>query len=187
MRIILTTLLLFALFLFGCAEIPVSPEQTDNHRSYQLIKLPKKSDLAVETSFSVTETINGEVGGIIWLNESYIAADGHTVSIDIKLKVPHNAFTGNADFTITADDEYAAIEFLPDMVFDIPLELNVTFLGLDLAALNLTNGDYDFVFIDDDGNMKVIGYNAIHVNEDQGKLWVTNADIPHFSRYGFVH
>jgi hypothetical protein len=187
MKITLTTLLLFALFLFGCAEIPVSPEKTDNHRSYQLIKLPKKSDLAVETSFSVTETINGEAGGTIWLNESYIAADGHTVSIDVKLKVPKDAYTGNVDFTITADDEFAVVSFIPDMVFNIPLELNLTFWGLDLASLNLTNGDYDFVFIADDGSMEVMGYNALHVNEDLGKLWVTNADIPHFSRYGFVH
>ncbi|MFC2119525.1 hypothetical protein ACFLQ4_00500 [Bacteroidota bacterium] len=186
MKITLTTLLLITLFLVGCADTPVSPVKNENH-SYQLIKLPKKSDLAIENSYSITETINGEVGGTIWLNESYVAVDGHTVYIDVKLKIPKNSFTGNVDFTITADDEYAAVEFSPAMTFNVPLELDLAFIGLDLVGLNLTTGDYDFVFIDDEGNIEVIGYNAIHVNEEQGKLWVTKADIPHFSRYGFIN
>ena len=186
MKIILTVLLLFAIFLLGCADTPVSPVKSDNH-SYQLIKLPKKSDLSVETIFSVTETIDGDVGGTIRLDESYVAEDGHTVAIDVMLKVKKNSFPGTVDITLTADDEFAAVGFSPAMVFEIPLELNLTFEGLDLDSLNLTTGDYNFVFIDDLGNTEIIGFNAIHVNENQGKVWVTKADLPHFSRYAFVH
>jgi len=186
MKITLTTLLLITLFLVGCSDTPVSPVKNENH-SYQLIKLPKKSALSVENSFSVTESIDGEEGGIVRLDESYVAADGHTVYIDVKLTVKHNSYPGVVDITITADDDYAAVEFSPAMTFDIPLELDLTFQGLDLESLNLTSGDYNFVFIDEEGNIEIIGYNAIHVNEDLGKLWVTKADIPHFSRYAFTH
>lgn len=183
MKIILTVLLLSAIFLLGCADTPISPVKNDNH-SYRLIKLPKKSGMSVETIFSVTQTIDGDVGGIIRLNESYVAADGHTVYIDIKLNVKKDSFVGVADFTIAADDEYAAAQFFPKMDFVIPVELDLKFEGLDL---DLTTGDYDFVFIDDEGNIEIIGYNAIHVSESQNKIWVTKADLPHFSRYGFVH
>ena len=183
MKITLTTLLLFAVFLVGCVDTPISPVKNDDH-SYQMIKLPKKSGMSVETIFSVTETIDGDVGGIVRLNESYIAADGHTVEIDIKLNVKKNSFTGVVDFTITADDEYAAVHFSPAMVFNIPVELDLKFEGLDLP---LISGDYDFVFIDDDGNIEIVAFNAIHVDENQGKIWVTKADIPHFSRYAFVN
>ena len=186
MKITLSTLLLIILFLVGCSDTPVSPVKSENH-SYQLIKLPKKSGLYIENTYAVTDTIDGEVGGTIRLNESYIAADGHTVYIDVMLKFKHNSFPGVAIITITADDEYAAVDFSPEMTFDVPLELNLAFQGLDLDSLNLTTGDYDFVYIDGEGNVEVIGYNAIHVNEDQGKLWVTQADIPHFSRYAFTH
>lgn len=186
MKIILTILLLITLFLVGCSDTPVSPVKNENH-SYQLIKLPKKSDLAIENSYSVTKSIDGEEGGIIRLNESYVAADGHTVYIYVKLTIRNNSFPGVVDITITADDEYAAVEFNPEMTFNVPLELNLTFQGLDLDSLGLTTGDYDFVYIDDEGNVEVIGYNAIHVNEEWGKLWVTQADIPHFSRYAFTH
>ncbi len=186
MKIILTVLLLSAILLLGCADTPVSPVKSDNH-SYQLIKLPKKSGMSVETIFSVTKTINGNRGGRIRIKESYIADDGHTVDIYAKLRVKRNSFEGNVDITITVDDEFAAVSFSPAMVFDKPVELSLKFEGIDLEELGLTNGDYDFVFIDDNGNAEVIGYNAIHVNESQGKIWVTKADLPHFSRYAFVH
>jgi len=186
MKIIFTSLLLFTLFLLGCADTPISPVTNDNH-SYQMLKLPKKSGMSVETIFSVTKTIDGGIGGIIRLDESYVAEDGHTVYIDVKLLVKKDSFNGIVDFTITADDEFAAASFSPAMVFDIPVELDLKFEGLDLEELDLEEGDYDFLFIDDDGNTEIVAYNAIHVNEDQGKIWITKADLPHFSRYGFVN
>jgi hypothetical protein len=186
MKITLTTLLLFALFFLGCADTPLSPVKSDNH-SYQLINLPKKSGMSVETIFSVTKTLDGDAGGTIRLDESYVAEDGHTVYIDIKLKVKKNSFAGVVDFTITADDEYASAIFSPGMVFDKPVELDLKFEGLNLDSLNLTTGDYDFAFIDDDGNIEIVAFNAIHVDESKGKIWVTKADLPHFSRYAFIH
>jgi len=186
MKITLTILLLFALFLLGCADAPLSPVKNDNH-SYQLIKLPPKSGLSVETIFSKTKTIDGKRGGRIKIDESYVAEDGHTVNIYAKLRVKRNSFEGNVDITITVDDELAAVSFSPAMVFDKPVELSLNFDGLDLEGLNLTSGDYNFVFIDNDGNTEVVAYNAIHVNESQGKIWVTKAKLPHFSRYAFVH
>jgi hypothetical protein len=186
MKFTLNTLLLLAIFLLGCADIPVSPVKKSDH-SYQMIKLPKKSALSVETIFSVTQTIDGDVGGIVRLSESYIAEDGHAVVIDIKLNIKHESFDGIVDFTITADDEYAAVVFSPSMVFNKPVELDLKFEGLELDSLCFTTGDYDFAFIDDQGNIDIIAYNAIHVNENQGKIWVTKADVPHFSRYGFCN
>ncbi len=186
MKIIFTTLLLFTLFLLGCADTPISPITNDNH-SYQFIKLPKKSGMSVETIFSVTKTINGDSGGNIYLSESYVAEDGHTVSLYVNLKVKRNSYDGDATITLTVDDEFAAVSFTPVMVFDKPLILDLTFEGIDLEGLDLTTGNYDFVFIDDDGTTGVVAYNALHVNENQGKIWVIKAKLDHFSRYGFIN
>lgn len=186
MKITLTILLLFALFLLGCADTPLSPVKNDNH-SYQLIKLPKKSGMSVETIFSKTKTIDGKRGGRITIYESYVADDGHTVYIYAKLKVKRNSYQGKVDITLTIDDEFAAASFTPAMVFDKPVELSLMFEGIDLEELNLKTGDYDFAFIDDNGNIEVIGYNAIHVNKAKSKIWVTKAKLLHFSRYAFVH
>jgi len=186
MRITLTTLLLSALFLLGCADTPISPIKDDNH-SYQFIKLPKKAGMSVETTFSITKTINGTAGGNIYLYESYVAEDGHTVSLYVNLKVKRNSYDGDATITLTVDDEFAAVSFTPVMVFDKPLILDLTFEGIDLEGLDLTTGDYDFVFIDGDGTTGTVSYNALHVNEDQGKIWVIKAKLDHFSRYGFIN
>ena len=186
MKITLTTLLLFAVFLLGCADTPISPVKNDNH-SYQLIKLPKKAGMSVETTFSKTKTIDGKRGGKITIDESYVAQDGHIVNIYAKLKVKKNSFEGTVDITLTIDDEFAASSFTPAMVFDKPVELSLNFEGIDLEELNLTTGDFDFVFIDNNGNTEVIAYNAIHVDESRGKIWVTKAKLPHFSRYAFVN
>jgi hypothetical protein len=185
-KITLTTLLLFAVFLLGCADTPISPVKNDNH-SYQMIKLPKKSGMSVETIFSKTRTIDGDEGGQIILWKSYVAEDGHTVKIYAKLKVEEDSFDGEVTITLTVDDEFAAVSFSPAMVFEEPAELTLWFEGIDLEELNLTTGDYDFAFIDDQGNIEVVGYNALHVDESWGRIWVIKADLHHFSRYGFVN
>lgn len=189
MRFIYALSLLSFLLFFGCDQgIDITNPEDSATTSYQMIKLPpKKAGLSVETTFSKTETIDGEDGGTIQLWKFYRAEDGHYVYIYVKLKVKEDSFDGEVDITLTVDDEYAAISFSPHMEFDVPLELDMTLYGLDLEALNLTTGDYDFVFVDDNGNTEVVGYNAIHVNESQGKLWITKAKLNHFSRYGFVN
>jgi len=186
MKIILTTLLLFAFFLLGCADTPISPVKNDDH-SYQLIKLPKKSGMYIETIFSKTKTIDGDEGGQIRIRKSYVAEDGHIVKIYVKLKVKEDSFDGEVTITLTVDDEFAAVSFSPGMDFDKPVELSLRFEGIDLEELNLTTGDYDFVFIDDQGNTEIVGYNAIHIDESQGKIRVIKAKLHHFSRYGFVN
>jgi len=113
--------------------------------------------------------------------------NGETVKIDAKLKIKKHAFEGTVDITLTVDDEYAAVSFTPAMVFDIPADLDLKFEGIDLAPLNLATGDYDFVFIDDYGNIEVVEYNALHVDESKSKIWVSKAKLNHFSRYGFVN
>ena len=184
MRTLLFSFLFSTLLLIGCADKPTSSIESDNH-SYQLIKLPPKAGLSVENIYTVTKTIKGKVGGLIKLKKSYVAADGHTVKIDVKLKVKKNSFSGNVKITLTVDDEFAAVKFSPIMNFKKPAELNLLFEGIDLEELNLTSGDYDFVFIDDNGNTELVGYKAIHVIESKGKIWVTNAKLNHFSRYAF--
>jgi len=182
------TLSLFSFLLFfGCNQETdvLSPTQLDNN-SYQLVKLPPKSGLNVETTFSKTETIDAEHGGEIKIKESYVAENGKTVKIDAKLKVKKNSFSGIVDITMTIDDEFAAVFFTPAMVFSIPTELNLKFEGIDLDKLHVINGDYEFVYISDAWDIEQVNYNTMNVDESKGKVWVTEADINHFSRYGWI-
>jgi hypothetical protein len=181
--------LLATLLLFACGDNSISPIETDNH-SYQLIKLPPKAGLSIENTFSVTKRINGKKGGSIKLKESYTAPDGHKVKIDVDLKIKKNSFSGNVDITMTVDDVYAAVSFSPHMVFNKPVELKVKFEGINLEELDLTNGDYDFVYIDDEGNIEPVQHDRIDVDENKGKIKFHGrkgkAKLNHFSRYAFI-
>jgi len=178
-------LLATILLLVGCADTSISPIEPDS-QSYQLIKLPPKSGMSVETIFSRTKLIDGEDGGVIKIKESYIADDGHRVRIDAKLKVPKNAFDGEVNITFTIDDEYAGASFSPEMVFDKPVELKMKFEGIDLEELNLSDGKYDFLYIDDNGNSETVLNDGIEVDESRGKIKLKKAFLNHFSRYCFT-
>lgn len=185
MKFFFSSLLLLAVFLLGCAETPISPADPEN-QSYELIKLPSKSGLSVETIYSKTVTINGETGGEIEITESYVSAGGQTVEIYAQLIVPPNAFTGDIPITMTVDDEYAAVWFTPHMIFNSPANLQMAFKGINLNELLLVNGKYDLMYISDDGTFELVGHEEVQVIESQGEIRVQKAYLNHFSRYGFT-
>jgi len=193
MKTLLTSLLISATLLIGCMDdssLLTSPDISTNpeSQSYQLFKLPPKSGSSLHKVYTQTEVIIGKKGGKIKIDEEYVAADGHKVEIEGELKVPKYAFaeTDTILITFSIDDEFAAVSFYPHMVFNKPLELDLEFEGLDLEEFNLTEGEYDFVYIDDNGNTELVKYNGIQVKEKKGKIEVHKAALNHFSRYGFT-
>ncbi len=185
MKLLISSLLLIAGFLFGCADTLISPTGPESE-SYELIKLPPRSSSSLQKSFTQTVTINGETGGEIELVENYISSYGQTIDIYAKLTVPPNAFTGDLPISMSVDDEYAAVWFTPHIVFNKPVMLKLSFKGIDLDQLMLVNGKYDLLFIGDDGTFELVGHDEVQVVESQGEIKVQKAYLNHFSRYGFT-
>jgi hypothetical protein len=184
MKSLISLAILAALLIVSCTDTPLAPIKSDN-KSVQLIKLPPKAGLHVENDCFVTKTINGDQGGTLKIKESYVAIDGHTVKIDVKLKIKKNSFSGEATITMWVDDNNAAVWFTPHMVFNKPTELDVKFEGIEFNELKLTNGNYDFVFINDNDSIEEIDHNGVKVKENKGKISVKKANLNHFSRYAF--
>ena len=186
MKITLTALLLLALFLLGCGDTPISPDKNDN-RSYQPIKLPTKAGISIESTFSVTKTIDGDKGGVLKIKENYRTENGQKVYIDVNLKIKKHSFSGDVDITMIVDDVNAEIIFTPHMVFNKPVELKAKIKGIEFSDLNITTGTYDFVFIDDNGNIEAVEHDGVDVNESRGEIKLhKKAYLYHFSRYGFT-
>ena len=177
--------LLPLLLLIGCAESPVSSNIPDNNDNYSLVKLPPKSGLSVETIFTKTELIDGEIGGQIKLKEFYWTDHGKKVKIDARLTIPKGAFSGSVNITMKIDDDYAAASFEPSMSFDKPLEFDFTVNGLDLSEIGFEPGSYDFVYVADDGSIEDVINDGIVVDNLLKGLTVHNAQLNHFSRYAF--
>jgi hypothetical protein len=58
-------------------------------------------------------------------------------------------------------------------------------MGVDLSNVNPAN--VKFVYLSTDGNYYQPVCDYIAVDKQSGKLQIVNAQLPHFSRYGFIN
>lgn len=192
MKTISAILLVVMVMLVGCdtsSDLSVNSENNIQESltkiiDYELIPLPNKSPLWMDSVFTMSKVIDGSVGGRMIMNKYYISDDGDSVLIKADLKIPEGAFQGTETITMTVDDEYAAVHFYPEMIFDDTLKFFQSFEGLSLE--NYPTGTIDFVFIGDDGSIEFIKKNGVQVLVPLGIVRVMNAHLLHFSRYGWI-
>ena len=138
-------------------------------------------------TISVTQLINGAVGGYVKLSDEYVDAAGRIMKVDAALFFPQGSFEGTQAITMTADFTNASVLFSPHMQFNKSVSLCVQFQGLPLGEMGYSsNCKVNFVYFGDDGNIYPIGSKGVSMNYNRGSLKVTNAWLYHFSRYGFV-
>jgi hypothetical protein len=188
MKTILTVLMFAIVFLFGCDtsnDLTVNPAvDNSNTQVFKLIPLPKKSALWMDSVFTISQLIDGSVGGRIIIANYYISDTGDSVEFEVDLRIPAGAFQGSETITITIDSDSAAVHFYPEMVFADTLRLFQSFEGLNLE--NMQTGTIDFVYIRDDGSIEIIKKNGTQIVVPQGIVRVQNAMLLHFSRYGWI-
>jgi hypothetical protein len=187
-------LLLILVFILGCEDTsnivdPINTSRSANYNkitdfAYELIPLPPKSPLWVDSIFTISQEINGDVGGRMIMEKYYISLEGDSVIIEVDLKIPVGAFQGTKTIKMTIDDNFAIIHFYPAMVFQDTLKLTQRFEGLDLT--NFVKGKLNFVFLHDDGSIEIIQSDGLKINKDRGIVKVNNARLLHFSRYGWI-
>lgn len=159
-------------------------EITPNRNTYDLIPLPLKSPIYLDSTFTVSKLINGLLGGSITLNRTYISLEGKLVTMMVNLVIPPLSFAGERNISLTIDNCFASVHCEPGMNFKHPLIMTQTFTGLNLKQYD--EQDLEFVYLEDDGSFEEINHGAIIVEKLTGTLTVLSAQIPHFSRYGWV-
>ena len=178
--IILNLFIAVGLFLGGCSDQSslTGPSQ-QNPQSSTFIDLGTKS---LQKTISISKTINGNTGGQINIVGSF---DNGQIQVNGTLTVPAGAYSGNQTITVYMDGQYAVLDFGPSpFTFNIPLNFTMEITGLKLTG-NTKN--IRFVYIADDGSVTPVEMNGTTVADKKGKvLSVTDAQIPHFSRYGWA-
>ncbi len=187
MKNLLTILLLgVGLFLVGCTNDSslVGPTATDlTTQSVQtqgdsFIGLPFTS---LDKSKKSKKKIDGAKGGEIEIKGEL----RNGIEFEAKLVIPKGAFEGKKKITIKFDKKTAAFDFGPDNTsFDLPLLLTAKIEGLNLDGL--TADDIQFGFLDQNGNLIPVVYKKMEVDIEDGELAVYEAQINHFSRYGWA-
>jgi hypothetical protein len=178
-------LLLSVLFLFGCEQggVDIITAPTEPLHNLKLISLP--TSLAVQEIHTEYKWINGDDGG--WFGEQFTYDGGPlgNVTIYSTLHFPQYAFSGWKNISQSFDTETASIVFGPSMQFNVPAEYTLTIYGVDLNGVDPNT--LTFVYIDSNGNMYPCDYEYVTMDVNTGMLKVKDAELNHFSRYGFVN
>ncbi|MCL5029168.1 MAG: hypothetical protein M1480_09130 [Bacteroidetes bacterium] len=176
---------LAGLFFFGCSDVGTNVVNQPVTSNKTILKMPAKSGLDSELGLSISKNIDGSTGGILVLTSGFKGDDGSKVGVFATLKIPRGAFDGNTLISMSADLEYAGLDFAPHMVFNKPLSLNLAFSGLNLEELGIKDGSVGFYNVDN-GNLIPVPNSGVFVNYETGTIRVVGAQIDHFSRYAFA-
>lgn len=173
-RLILFSFVAVGLFLAGCSDQSslVGPtQQISQQQGKVLIDLPVTG---LFKSIKASEKIDGSVGGTVELNGKI----NDNIEVHATLVIPAGAFTGSRNISVKLDDKTASFKFGPSGTFDAPLSFSATISGVDAGNSNLS-----FSYVDNSGNFSSVTTSG--VGTDSGTLYVNNAQLNHFSRYGW--
>ena len=189
-KIIFFSMLVAIAIIISCGdEILNSPEpEQDNW-----IDLPVNPALGDTTKFDVSSKIVGSDGGTIEFTKDFLGGPYGQYCISAKLRVLSGTFacSDTIDFTLSVDAQNALVSVSPvDSNFTRPLKLTLTYCGIDLSGVNLS--EMDFVYGNGIDKFIDVYYDDAVVDTLTGRLEVTNAHIEYIpnpvpnGKYGWV-
>ena len=189
-----TFLILFlsALFFSACQEenSVVSPniDDTQNRLNKEWNQSSTSTLNCTEPSllrYTKTLTIDGSRGASI--NFVYQFADKSVV--EATLFIERGSYYGYKTFSITFDAGAKTVNLNPHgSIFRIPLHLTLRYKYLNRMdpMFSFYAGNPSFYYLPDDGSAPVkVVYDRVTIEKNSGSLFVFNARLPHFSRFGF--
>ena len=180
------TILLFLLLgitFLGCND------NLDNTSVSSLTGINKLNNpkLSADAHFFASKIIDGEIGGELVLDRTFINAEGRLINVHARLRVLEGSYQGSINISMLANDEDVSIQLFPEMKFYRSVRLDLIYTGVDLIALGYTtSGDVDFAYLADNGDVELIENDLSRVTISQNKISVRNAKLYHFSRYGWI-
>jgi len=180
MKKYISIIVLLSLLVVGCSEqasINAPVEKSTNKVKWLTIS---NQGMSVEGTKTWSKFVNGANGAVFSGTKSLSTK----VSAYVEIWVPGGAFTGTKTISATLNSATLYADFAPTpMTFNTPIYYTVEYFGVNLTGINPAN--VDFYYIDGSGNMVKAPYAEIYV--ENGWLCVVDAQLPHFSRYGFVN
>jgi hypothetical protein len=184
MKKYLSLIVLISFFVIGCSEqMSVNAPINTTTSEPEWLPLPEPEGLGVEKVLTISKSIDGKRGAKWSWSGKYTATTGLVV-VSSTLVVPVGAFSGTYTITQSHDDAVCATTFGPSMIFIKPLTFTISYTGVDLTNYDAT--DIAFAYLNVDGKVRFATHQGITVDKVKKVLKVTNASLPHFSRYGFV-
>ena len=186
-------LLLLLILFVSCNEDPgVLSTKSNNGEEFETyppgadsIFIPLNLPPSEIPNLRVSKVIDGNDGGKIEFDYEYQTKDGNTITISAELEFEDGAFDGIEEIWMIFNNETATISFYPHLVFNEEVELEVEYTGIDLSGFNPNT--VDFIFQNYDGTIENVEYDEIEIDVSNGTIELDDAELTHFSRYGFVN
>lgn len=185
MKKLISFLFVTLLLIMGCnneSEL-TSPVENNIIQEPNWITFSDNGRLSIEDTFIKSRySADGRKGWNITFD--YTFPNGIRTYGD--LNCPKNAYEGKINVTLMLSNLVTTTDFTPSpFTFNIPVEYTIIYEGLDLTGVNPAN--VDFYYIAPDGSIVKAVYEDLQVDIPNGRLFVLDARLPHFSRYGFVN
>jgi hypothetical protein len=179
----LSFILLLTFFLTGCFSdnSVVTPELNSINTVYTKAWIPiEDTGIPTDREIVITQNVDGSSGGVILYDDKV-----GNITVKGSLTVPVNAFNGIMEISATFDNRNTTQIFGPSpFEFQQPLLLTLEYTGVNLNGVNPS--EIDFYFIGTDGQYYKAEYSSIEVNPSLKLLKVVNAQLNHFSRWGWA-
>jgi len=187
MKIFSSVLIVFLTILFSsCQNSDSVLIPADNSDNSDFLYYPEKLS-SEEGDFVLLQNIDGNTGGTIAFDTSYMNIEGDSISVSIKLKFLPKSFSGIKEIQIIPDLATGSIQFFPHMDFTNLVLVDLSYKGIDLTKLGFdSNSKSDFVFQDENGQIEYTLSKGCVVIWNQSLIFVKSAQLKHFSRYIFV-
>ena len=185
MKQLLSIAAVIMVLFVGCSkDVNVNSPIVDQVEQPSWITLPAHNNQSIEADASVSKMVYGSDETLLEINTGYAGGKHGWVSITANARFQRNSFTGSRYITMTVNDQFGTATFSPSGTFVKPVIYNLTIMGVDLTGV--TPSKVSFVYMASNGKYYKPVYDKIFVEVQSGKLQITNAQLPHFSRYGFV-
>ena len=188
----LSIIAILLLFVIGCTDesnmlSPVgntinNDEMVTNPNF--IILLPANNQ-SLKKDVAVSQTIYGDQESLLEINTGYAGGPFGWISITANARFQRYSFTGSRYVTMSINDDNGAASFSPSGTWAKPVIYNLTIQGIDLS--NVDPAKVSFVYMAPDGNYYKAKYQSLYVEKQSGKIQLINAQLPHFSRWGFIN
>lgn len=175
-------LLFIGFFIAGCSEQSniVAPIESSVSEPNWIVGRSN----SLQKDATVSNWIYGDQESLLEINTGYASGTGW-ISITANARFQRYSFVSSRYITMAVNDQCGTSTFTPSGTFLKPVIYNLTIMGVDLS--NVDPAKVRFVYMAEDGNYYEPKYDMLYVEKQSGKLQVINAQLPHFSRYGFVN
>ncbi len=188
----LSIIAILLVFVVGCTDesnmlSPVDSTINNNEvvSNPNWITLPDDVNKALKKDITVGKTIYGDQESLLEINTGYAGGPFGWISITANARFQRYSFTGQRYVTMSINDDFGTASFSPSGTWVKPVIYNLTIMGIDLS--NVDPSKVTFVYMAPDGNYYKAKYKSIYVEKQSGKLQIQNAELPHFSRWGFIN